>query len=81
MFDRRRFNRLAYQLRNFADGYKALGLAAAEAAGWANYGFLPDEAAAWLIEGFSLDTALPYADRYVSPVNARAMLDRVTSHA
>ncbi len=74
-FNRRTFNRLAYQLRDHADGYKALDVDAYEAATWANRGFTPDEAKPWIAQGFGPDKAARWADAFVSPVEARARED------
>ncbi len=75
-FDRRRFNRLAYQIRDHIDGYRALALDADQAAGWANHGFTPDEARPWIAEGFTPDEAAPWADNFVSAADARTEINR-----
>lgn len=80
-FDRRKFNRLAYQLRYHADGYKALGLDGETAAAWANGGFTPDEAKPWIAEGFTAAEATRWADNFVSAADARAETDRRAARA
>lgn len=69
-FNRRRFNRLAHQLRDFADGYANLKMDEYEAATWANRGFTPDEAKPWIAAGFGPDKAARHADAFRSPAAA-----------
>lgn len=72
MFDQAAFRQMATQLRDFADGYEALGITSDQAAEWANRGFLPDEVAPWLAEGHSPQRASYWANKYtVSPAEAR----------
>ncbi len=73
-FNRRRFNRLAHQLRHHADGYKTLGLTAETAAAWANQGFTPDEAAPWITAGFGPVDAGVWADQFMAPGEVLARL-------
>lgn len=72
MFDHALFAANATQLASFADGYEALDLDAASAAGWANHGFLPNEATPWLAEGHTPERASFWANKYtVTPAEAR----------
>lgn len=64
----------ARQLTEHADGYADLGLTPIVAADWANRGFLPGEARPWIAEGFEPDVAARYADRFMSPQEAREEL-------
>ena len=80
-FDRRKFNRLAHQLRYHADGYKSLGLDGETAAAWANGGFTPDEAKPWIAEEFPPDEATRWADNFVSPTAARTEINRRAARA
>lgn len=72
MFDHAAFRQGATQLRDFADGYEALGLTSDQSAAWANRGFLPGEAAPWIAEGHTPQRASFWANKYtVSPAEAR----------
>jgi hypothetical protein len=72
MFDHAVFVQGAFQLRDFANGYAALGLDAEAAAAWANRGFLPGEASIWLAEAHTPQRASYWANKYtVSPAEAR----------